>query len=248
MDLSRQASLLKRSPPPVMVIGAGATGFHVAQQLLGLGCPHIEIWDGDTIEESNLNRQLYGMEGIGENKASYLVSLLERAAHGNEEEQQFVAQPRMLEVFTIESEEFFDFPVVINTTDNLYHHGSLLRKFGVWLKGGEEQFIGQLYISPRMSAFDAEVFAMQVHYENPYVYFHTLEEWKELERGRASCTAGSRPFNPAIITTSVLTAAMAVQQLVNHLNEEPVAQWIRMDLETFKIEASEFYSPKEWVY
>jgi len=251
MDLSRQGELLKRPCPPVTVVGAGATGFHVAHLLLGLGCPRIKIWDHDTIEESNLNRQLYGMEGIGENKADYLVRLLERAALGSEEEQQFIAEPRALEVYTCTPEDFAGYHVVINTTDNLYHHGALLKKMGIWLDEGKTNLMEVVYISPRMSAFDAEVFTMQLEIPNDYVYFHTLEEWKELERGRASCTAGARPFNPAIVTTSYLVSTMAVQQLVNHLNNEPVAQWLRMDLETFKVESREFFEtsgPEGWLY
>lgn len=249
MDLSRQESLLKRPSPPALVVGAGATGFHVAHQLLGLGCQRVEIWDHDTIEESNLNRQLYGMEGIGENKAEYLVSMLERAAHGSESEQTFIAVPKRLDVFDIEPKDIREFGVIFNTTDNLYHHGQFLRKLRMWLDGPNSLWVRDLiYISPRMSAFDAEVFVCIPGVENDWAYFHTKEEWVELEARRSSCTSGDRAFNPAIVTTSVLTAAMAVQQLVNHLNREPVAQWLRMDLESFKIEQREFWHMGVWPY
>jgi hypothetical protein len=97
-----------------------------------------------------------------------------------------------------------------------------------------------------MSAFDSEVFVTKPLLENEWMYFNTKEEQRVLEANRSSCTAGARPFNPAIITTSVLTAALAVQQLVNHLNGVPVAQWVRMDLESMKVESSVFWDGEVW--
>lgn len=54
----------------VVVIGAGGIGCPVLQYLAAAGLGTIGIVDGDTVEESNLQRQvLFGTSSLGENKA-----------------------------------------------------------------------------------------------------------------------------------------------------------------------------------
>jgi molybdopterin-synthase adenylyltransferase len=66
------------SDAKVAVIGAGALGNHVCLGLIGLGIGTIKIFDFDTIEAHNLNRQsLFCEEDIGENKAEALAHRLE---------------------------------------------------------------------------------------------------------------------------------------------------------------------------
>jgi len=64
----------------VAVIGAGALGNHLCLGLIGLGIGTIKIYDFDTIEPHNLNRQsLFCESDIGKNKAETLAErLLER--------------------------------------------------------------------------------------------------------------------------------------------------------------------------
>ena len=86
MDLSRQEGIIRGGIPSTLLIGAGATGFHVAHALVGAGCRWLQIWDPDVVEESNLNRQLYGLENVGEYKAEALKILLDRIRPGGEEQ------------------------------------------------------------------------------------------------------------------------------------------------------------------
>jgi len=45
------------------VVGCGGLGGYIAEQLARLGIGNLILIDGDTIEESNLNRQLFALEG-----------------------------------------------------------------------------------------------------------------------------------------------------------------------------------------
>ncbi|MHA1795692.1 MAG: HesA/MoeB/ThiF family protein, partial [Promethearchaeota archaeon] len=73
----------KLSNARVAVIGAGALGNHVCLGLIGLGIGTIKIYDYDTIESHNLNRQsLFCEEDIGHNKAEILAERLEKRNSG----------------------------------------------------------------------------------------------------------------------------------------------------------------------
>jgi len=183
----------------------------------------------DTIAESNLNRQLYGVSRIGKNKATALVEMIAAIAPGGIE-QLITAMPQELEVYTMTLEDVNEFPIIINATDNLYHHGAMLKK--LLLLRPEGDFI---YISPRMAGFEAEVFVINGKEENVFAYYHTKEEWAKLEATRQSCTDGGAQFNPSIITTSVVLAALAIQQIINILNEEECYQWVRIEIDTLKV-------------
>jgi molybdopterin/thiamine biosynthesis adenylyltransferase len=54
-----------------VVIGCGGLGGYIAEYLARLGLGHLTLIDGDTFEESNLNRQLNSLEtNLGSNKAA----------------------------------------------------------------------------------------------------------------------------------------------------------------------------------
>lgn len=65
-----------------LVIGAGGIGTYVALNLALLGIP-MEIYDGDTVEETNLNRQVFYYDSIGKNKAKSLKEKLESLVNAN---------------------------------------------------------------------------------------------------------------------------------------------------------------------
>jgi molybdopterin-synthase adenylyltransferase len=74
IDLAGQEKLLAAS---VLIIGAGGLASPAALYLAGAGVGHIRIADGDTLEASNLHRQVAFREGdIGRNKAEALAAQL----------------------------------------------------------------------------------------------------------------------------------------------------------------------------
>ncbi len=75
-------------PPPThtplscLIIGAGALGTQVALSLALQGVPFLRLVDPDTVEESNLNRQLLFYEAVGQPKATHLAQKLRQLAPG----------------------------------------------------------------------------------------------------------------------------------------------------------------------
>lgn len=60
---------------PILIIGAGGVGSWLTPAMCLLAGPkNITVIDGDTLEQKNLNRQLFTKEDIGRNKAEALAS------------------------------------------------------------------------------------------------------------------------------------------------------------------------------
>ncbi|MFH1456250.1 MAG: ThiF family adenylyltransferase [archaeon] len=59
----------------VLVVGAGGIGTYACLNLIPLGAK-IDLFDGDKIEDHNLNRQIFYYNAIGENKAQVLAKRL----------------------------------------------------------------------------------------------------------------------------------------------------------------------------
>lgn len=61
----------------ILLIGAGSLGSYVAFELVKNGAKHIDIYDGDNLENVNVLRWAYGGIGNGSKKASIIKSLLD---------------------------------------------------------------------------------------------------------------------------------------------------------------------------
>ena len=70
LDGVGEAGQQRLAAASVLVVGAGALGSPVIQSLAAAGVGEIEVWDGDDVESSNLNRQpMHGEEDVGHSKA-----------------------------------------------------------------------------------------------------------------------------------------------------------------------------------
>lgn len=56
----------------IHIIGCGATGSHLAIQLVKLGIRKLKLWDFDTIESHNLTNQIWTQKDIGSSKVEAL--------------------------------------------------------------------------------------------------------------------------------------------------------------------------------
>lgn len=62
-------------PPEVHLIGCGGVGSWVLPALVRIVPDDIHLWDGDILEDQNLDRQLFPEGAIGKNKAAALTEI-----------------------------------------------------------------------------------------------------------------------------------------------------------------------------
>lgn len=65
----------------ISIVGCGGLGSNVAMNLIRAGISSIELIDFDVVSESNLNRQFYFRDQIGQLKVDALKANLERIDH-----------------------------------------------------------------------------------------------------------------------------------------------------------------------
>lgn len=77
MLLSKSQELLDPSEltNPIILVGLGALGSYIALELARMGLMNVTFYDGDTVEEKNLNNQAFNRTHIGKRKAhaTYLM-------------------------------------------------------------------------------------------------------------------------------------------------------------------------------
>jgi ThiF family len=73
---ARQRSIPLELPNLVAVVGCGGVGSWIAYFLALAGCPHLALFDDDTVSEHNLNRMPYGPGSVGKLKTESLKLLI----------------------------------------------------------------------------------------------------------------------------------------------------------------------------
>lgn len=61
---------------PIHIIGCGAIGSHVAEQLARMGCDNIHLWDFDTVSPHNITNQMFIHADIGYNKTTCVAEAM----------------------------------------------------------------------------------------------------------------------------------------------------------------------------
>lgn len=117
-DLDNQEKLLNAK---VVVVGVGGLGCAAAQYLVGSGIGEITLIDNDTVDETNLQRQvLHGESDIGTNKCVSAKASLEQL---NSETQIHIIQNRLGVDDYLALIESID--IVVDCTDNLETRNTL---------------------------------------------------------------------------------------------------------------------------
>jgi hypothetical protein len=78
LNLNKHISFFNPSEvkAPVHVIGVGAMGSRIAEQLARLGVDNIHLYDFDVVEDVNIANQLYNLSDIGMSKVDAMVKHL----------------------------------------------------------------------------------------------------------------------------------------------------------------------------
>ena len=98
----------------VLVVGAGGLGHPAIQYLASMGIGTIGVIDGDSVEESNLHRQvLFDYNDVSQNKAEIVKRKIDSKCSGV----QIIAYPYFL-TGQNGNEIFKDYDVVVDGTDN----------------------------------------------------------------------------------------------------------------------------------
>lgn len=62
----------------IHVVGCGAIGSHVAEELARMGCKKIHLWDFDKVESHNITNQMFYEDDIGKPKVEAVADMMRR--------------------------------------------------------------------------------------------------------------------------------------------------------------------------
>lgn len=61
---------------PIHIIGCGAIGSHVAEQLTRMGCDNVHLWDMDTVSPHNITNQMFIQDDINKEKVHAVLNMI----------------------------------------------------------------------------------------------------------------------------------------------------------------------------
>jgi adenylyltransferase/sulfurtransferase len=194
----------------VLIIGAGALGNFVGLELALLGVGHIQVYDHDTIEETNLNRQFLYIDSVGQKKAP---TLAERLSHLNP---QIDVKGMHMKIdedtieYLVKSDQKPD--VIVDCLDNFVTR-AVLNRYCIENKiplvsGGTSPMKGQVmvYLPGQTPCLDCQTGDLYERAE------------AEDESSRTSCI---RDPNPSVVTTNgIIGSIMAdnVRKVLMHID------------------------------
>ena len=207
IDYLRQLDLLdpkQIGDKSVSLIGAGATGSHIAWYLAQLGWGDtaqgqgtLKVFDDDTVESHNLANQIYEPDHVGITKVEALKKMIVR---------KFGFEINAYQKKVTDQRNEVAAKYVFLLTDTMSSREEIFEKCLRF------QFATDLVIETRMGLRDGRVYAF-----NPNDPIH-VEEWKktlykddEAETSRCGASA-------SIISTVSFLSSLAVSRLVQHFN------------------------------
>lgn len=193
----------------ILVVGAGGTGSILLPQLARLlllteNMPELHIADGDSYSESNITRQNFALQYVGENKAKYQAELLVFQMPNIADK--IIYHDRYLSKADID-DIVIDGTIVINCVDNLAarkHVEDAVCKVdnGAHICCGNELKHGQVQISGRKKGVQ---FAPTIFERNP--------EWNSTDDDRSEMTCeqiATLPSGGQVICSNMTAASIAL--------------------------------------
>lgn len=197
----------------IHIIGVGAVGSNIALQLAKLGIQTIHLWDFDNVDTHNITNQVYTSLDIGKPKVEALKQHLlannpnmKVYAHNMRYKNQPVKGVIFLAVDSIKTRKKI-------AEDNFYNN-----------------FI-KLVIDGRIGLERGQVFTTIWDLDDSKTNFINLCDFNDNETDAVISACGTQlSVSPSVM----LTAAYAVAQLINYVNNQPIKQTIQFDAFSFK--------------
>lgn len=124
--------------PKILVVGAGALGNFVGMNLAAIGYTNLTIIDPDTVDVSNLNRQVLFYDKEGEPKADVLATRLEKYYGVKAKAQQaYIDKPDLLIDYDVIFGCVDNFQTRIILSEGAKKHKKLLFSGGTSISGGQ---------------------------------------------------------------------------------------------------------------
>lgn len=185
----------------VDIIGAGATGSHVAYILAKMGVRNIRAFDFDKIEEHNVPNQLYSLADVGKPKVKALQDCIESMTS--------------IKIAGIDQKiesgvEYAAGNIVFLLTDTMSSRKDIFKSF-LKLRPNVE-----LVIETRMGADSGRIYAF-----NP-ARPSQIEEWEKTLYEDSEAETSLCGSSISVCCTAVNIASMAVWQMFRHLKGEEV--------------------------
>jgi len=208
--------LFKRS---VDIIGAGATGSHVAYILAKMGVQNIRVFDFDVIEEHNIPNQMYRLKDVGRLKVEALKEIIKEFTEIE------------IDAVNLKVEKGCGYKpgnIVYLLTDTMYSRKEIFGEF-LRLRFGVDQII-----ETRMGSDSGRLYSfvptLQKHVE---CWEATLYEDDEAEESLCGSSV-------SVAATAVNIASAAVWQMLKQVNEDAVENEIIYGMRPWMSMCSDF--------
>lgn len=216
-----EESKMSYSQLNALVVGAGALGNFVALGLTNLGLKKIEVVDNDTIEETNLNRQIAFFEAVGQTKSEVLAEKCNKICG----KKKYIPFVRRFE----KEDNVNKYDLVFDCVDNFETRALLSRKCVEakipLISGGTSYRAGQTVVYvPNLTSCPNHILNLEKLAEL------RAEEKKKRERERRGCI--HQP-DPSVIMTNQVTAGLMINGMRQVFNSDlfsnPVNGQVRYD-------------------
>ncbi len=199
----------------VLLIGAGALGNFVGLGLARLGVGRIDIIDPDTIEDTNLNRQILYYDALGEEKAKALSEKIKKIGR------KFISSDGFVDRFTEKSAFARRYDAIFDCVDN-FTVRSVINDYAIknkipLISGGTDYQAGQvaIYVPGKTSCMDCQL--------NIYELGVKAEE----RRKKIGCLEAP---NPSVIMTNQIIGGIMINEARSVFNSKKYGEPINGNL------------------
>jgi len=174
----------------VLVVGAGGIGTYTCLNLALMGARQIDIYDGDTVEPHNLNRQVLYYNAVGKKKAEVLSKRLEKIINKGTK---INAYPLFLE----STNNLGKYDIIMSCLDN-WKHRFMLSDYT------KEKNI--YFINASVTAFSAKISYNTCLNCIPNAKIYRESEEKKPSRASCSALANSNVVMPNAVAGALMAA------------------------------------------